>query len=112
MVFVLIMLISGMAMNVLSDEEVTLTGVVQATNWENEKVIEALLVVTYEEENDEGEVTTYTEDYIIIDDEIGQQLFEHDGETVEVVGIVEEDDNDILYIYVKSFQVINDEEEE
>ncbi len=73
MVFVLIMLASGLTVNVLSDEDVTLAGVVQATDREDKKVIEALLIVTYEEENDEGEVTTYTEDCIIIADEIGQQ---------------------------------------
>jgi len=65
-----------------------------------------------ESEDEEGEISTYTEEYQIYDDEIGQQLFELDGTTVEVHGTLMEEEDGTVIIEVKSFKIIQEENTE
>jgi hypothetical protein len=97
----------------MAQEEEILTGVIKAVQWHDEgDVIAAILVITTNEEDDEGKLTTYVDEYKILDDRIGQQLFKYDGETVEVAGVFLEEDDGIIYLKVKSYRIIESEEED
>jgi hypothetical protein len=97
----------------LAQEEENLVGVVKAVQWQDEsKVIAAVLVVTTDEEDEEGKLSTYIDEYQIMDNRLGKELFEMDGETVKVSGIFVEKDDDTILLQVKSYEIIEAEQEE
>ena len=111
--FVLFSAIILLAPKAYTQEPIVATGVIQANEWDEEgQVFAALLVVVNESEDEEGEISTYTEEYQIYDDEIGQQLFELDGTTVEVHGTLMEEEDGTVIIEVKSFKIIQEENTE
>lgn len=56
--------------------------------------------------------TEYDEDFIVKLDRVGEELFDYLDDLVEVNGYVEFDDDGDRYITVKSFSVIDDEDDE
>jgi hypothetical protein len=109
----MLVLISILAKDSFAQEEEILTGVVKAVQWHDEgEVIAAVFVITSNEEDEEGKLTTYIDEYLILDDRVGQQLFMYDGETVEVSGIFLEEDDGTILLKVKSYRIIESDEEE
>ena len=106
-------LFGGMCNNALAQEEEILIGVVKAIQWLDEgEVIAAVLVITSDEEDEEGKLATYIDEYQILDDRIGKELFELDGETVEVTCIFLEEDDGTILVKVKSYRIIESNNEE
>ena len=114
--FVLIpvaILLGGLYTILLAQEEEILTGAIKAVQWRDESdVIAAAQVITTDEEDEEGKLTTYVEEYKIMNDRIGEQLYKYDGETVEVTGVFLEHDDGSIYLKVKSYRIIESGEEE
>jgi hypothetical protein len=107
-----VILFIGLCNNALAQEEEILTGVVKAVQWHDDgDVIAAVLVVTTDDEDEEGKLTTYIDEYSILDDRIGQQLFKYDGESVEVEGKFLEDDDGVIFLKIISYRIIESEEE-
>ena len=88
-----------------------LTGIVKATEWQDNKVTAALLVITTDEENEEGKLTTYIDQYMILDNQIGKQLFKLNGKKVEVSAVFLEEDNGTVHLKVNSYRILNSDEE-
>jgi hypothetical protein len=55
--------------------------------------------------------TEYDEDFIVKLDRVGRELFDYLDEIVEVTGYVAYDDDGDRYITVKSFEVIEDDDD-
>jgi hypothetical protein len=102
-------LLPGLA---LAQEEEELIGVVKATEWEDDEVVSAVLMVTSEVEDEEGEVSTYIDEYMILDDRTGKELFKLNGKTVEVNAVFLEEDDGTVYLKVNSYLVIDANEED
>lgn len=83
------------ATNVLGADEVTITGTVYAAAWdENENVTAATIVAWTGEE------------YAIVNNAIGQQLFKLDSKDVKATGIVGEDSEGNKTITISKYEVI------
>ena len=110
---ILILFLYGLTTNLVAQEEEIITGTVKANKWNDaEEVISAVLEVVTEDEDDEGKIITYLEEYSIEDNTVGRRLIQLDGETVEVVCKIIENDDGSIYLKVKSFNIIELEEEE
>lgn len=112
-----LIVISVFLNNIFAQDEEILTGVVKATDWQGGEVIAASLVITSDEEDEEGKLTTYIDEYQIIDDQMGKELFELDGEPVVVKGVFLEEDDGIILLKVRSYKLVdsnneNDSEED
>ncbi len=96
----------------LAQEEEQLIGVVKATEWEDDEVVSAVLVITSEVEDEEGEISTYIDEFTILDSKIGKELFRLNGRTVEVSAVFLEEDDGTVYLQVNSYLVIDAKEED
>lgn len=84
----------ALAANVFATDEVTITGTVYAAAWDdNDNVIEAVIT------GEGGE-------YIIVNNAVGQQLFNIAGTDVEVSGVIGEDAEGNQTITVVNYKVI------
>jgi len=107
-----VILLNGLYNSSQAQEEEIFTGAIKAVQWHDEgDVMAAVLVITTNEEDDEGQLTTYIDEYKILNDRIGQQLFKYDGESVEVSGVFLEENDGTIYLKVKSYRIIESEEE-
>jgi hypothetical protein len=99
--------------NLIAQDEETYTGVVKGVEWDDDgNTIAAVLVFDFEEENELGDIETITIEYIIEDDDMGKQLYELVGKTVEVIGVLSEDDEGQNLLKVESFTLINMNDDE
>jgi hypothetical protein len=87
--------------------EEIIIGNVKATQWSTDDgVLAAVLLVSGEEENYEGDVITHIDEYVILDTNTGKELFELDGEIVEVKCIFLEANGGIIYLKINSYSLI------
>jgi hypothetical protein len=101
------------SLSLLAQEGEILTGVVKAVQWlDEEEVIAAVLVVTSNDEDEEGKLTTYIDEYNILDDPVGKELYELDGETVIVKGTFIEKNDGTVLLKVISYKILDLESEE
>jgi hypothetical protein len=102
--------------NLIAQDDETITGMIKGNDWDDDgNVIGAALVFDIEEEDEQGDIEILTTEYLIKDDDMGKQLYEFDGKTVEVIGVVSEDDEGVVFLKVKSFILVdkgNDEAED
>jgi hypothetical protein len=106
-------LMSVLVKDSVAQEEEIFIGVVKAVQWLDEgEVIAAVLVITTDEEDEEGKLSTYIDEYQILDDRMGKKLFELDGETVEVTAIFLEEDDGKILLKVNSYRLIESNNEE
>jgi len=96
----------------LAQDEEKLIGVVKATEWEDDEVVSAVLVITSEVEDEEGELSTYIDEFTILDNKTGKELFRLNGRTVEVSAVFLEEDDGTVYLQVNSYLVIDANEED
>ena len=94
------------------DEEIFI-GLVRSTEWNDAGgVTAAVLKVESEDVDEDGKTITYTEEFVINNDFNGKQLFELDGETVEVTCNIIENDDGLVYLKVISFNLVESDEED
>ena len=110
MLFLISLLVSVVVFsNFLSNEE-TIVGTVLVNEVDNEENVLSVgiqvTVVSEEEEKEEEENYAVTVFYIVADNEMGQELIEFVGETVEAVGVVTTDDDGNQVIEISSYTVI------
>ncbi len=102
----LIFLLSFLLMTGLAEEKVTIAGVVQAVDWdENDEVIAVSITVTETQLNEDGEEEEYTVEYYVDNDEMGQRLLELVGRKISATGIVSMDEDDNYTIHVEKYKV-------
>lgn len=93
--FALVLLSVVCATNVFAGDEVTITGTVYAAAWdENENVTAATIVAWTGEE------------YAIVNNAIGQQLFKLNAEDVKATGVVGEDSEGNKTVTVTKYEVM------
>jgi len=111
--FTLVFLSAFMIQNLFAQDYDEYYAFVRATEYdENNNVVNAVLIVEYEEEDDEGDVNVYKEEYNIEKDTIGKKLFEMDGCTIKFTGIFTEKEDGSAFVKVESFSIINTDEGE
>ena len=105
----LLAIVALAASSVPRTEEVTITGVVNPVEWDDEDNATAVAITVSSEiepEEEEEEPETIEEDYYVADNEKGKELLEHIGKTVEATGTVVEDEEGTKTITVIGFKVI------
>lgn len=85
-----------MAKKKSDDQEITVTGIINSIEWDDDDNITAV------------ELSTDDEDFIVKSDLIGKELFDYVGEEVEVVGTVVKGKGDGDYIKILSYDVLDD----
>ncbi|MBN1352486.1 hypothetical protein JXJ21_24015 [candidate division KSB1 bacterium] len=102
----LFIVFSAFSLNAEMSEE-TITGVVVATDWDDDdNVIAVSISVTIEAEDPSEE--SYTEYYQVANQGKGAELLKLVDEVVEATGDVEVDDDGNKTIYVKSYSVVKE----
>jgi hypothetical protein len=87
-------------------------GQVKATEYDEDgNVINAVIVIEYEEEDDEGNINTYEQKYNIEVDTTGKKLLELDGATIRFIGTFIENDDGSISVKVESFNIISSVED-
>jgi len=81
----------------MGEDEATITGYVSATDWGPDDDVTAVRIET---ENDE---------YDVIDDDIGEELYNLLDCEVEVTGVIQEEKDGTKSIAVTSYEVISEE---
>ena len=81
----------------MGEDEVTITGYVAATDWGPDDDVTAVMIET------EGE------EYEVVGDDIGQELYDFLDCEVEVTGVVEEEKDGTKSISVTSYEVISED---
>jgi hypothetical protein len=76
------------------EKEGTISGVVTATDWDDEDNVIGVSIITDEDE------------YLVEQNRIGEELFDFLDEDVEVTGIVETDPDGTRHIRVAGFEVL------
>jgi hypothetical protein len=77
-------------------DEITITGIVVAVDWDDEAKVTAVSIETDDEI------------YYVSDNPIGKQLLELEGEDVKVTGAVGKDSEDNNTITVKTYEIIKE----
>lgn len=104
----LLLLISFIVQKSFAQEDEDYLAKVKATEYDEDyNVINAVLLVEFEEEDDEGNINTFEEQYKIEVDKIGKKLLELDGATIKFTGTFIENDDGSVAVKVKSFNIIN-----
>ena len=94
------------------DKQVTITGVVEAIDWDSDdNVIEVAIVVSEDtgELDEDGEPIIIDENYYVTMDTKGKELIKYVDKKVQVTGILKiDEDEDTKTITVKNYKVIED----
>lgn len=107
-VFILFIMFLLSGPGVSAQDDTTLTGIVQAVDWnENDEVIAVSVVVTDTEMNADGEEEAYNIEYFVENDENGQNLLTLVGQQVKVTGEIKMDEDGNYSIHIKKYQVID-----
>ncbi|MCB0283851.1 MAG: hypothetical protein KDF60_14795 [Calditrichaeota bacterium] len=85
-------------------KEVTLTGTIDATAFDNTGTV-IQIALSVEEQVNESDVEFVN--YIIVNDNKGKELFHLIGKTVRITGKLSTDKQNNTYITVKEYKVIN-----
>jgi hypothetical protein len=110
---ILILLQFGIIKSSFTQEIIILKGTIEVIKMFDEEEIDyAVLKVISSVTDDEGKISTSIEEYPIEDNAVGKRLYKLDGETVEVTGSIFEDNYGPVWLSVKSFKVIKQEEDE
>ncbi len=90
------------------ESEVTIEGTVIETEWdEDDNVVSVAISVTiFPEDSTEEE---YMIDYLVTENEKGKELVNFVGQDVRATGTAVEDEDGVLVISVRVFEVINEE---
>ena len=91
--------------NLEQEKEATITGEIVAIDWDEEENVTAV-AISVEIVPDDTTEEVYYEEYKVADNEIGMELIELVGKTVEATGIIETDEDENKMIYVKKYSVI------
>ena len=91
-------------------KEVKISGIIQASDWDEDGNVIAVVISVEQEVESEEELMIVTDEYLVFNDETGEKLLELAGESVEVTGQVVTDEDGFKTIYVKKFKVIVEEE--
>jgi len=89
-------------------EEITITGTVTPVEWDEDDNVTAVAISVVIESEDESVDEVETEEYRVVNDEIGQKLLKLEGQTVEATGKIETDEEENKLIHVSSFKVIEE----
>lgn len=90
------------------ENETTIEGTVIGTEWdEDDNVVSVAISVTITPEDSTEE--EYMIDYLVTENEKGLELLNFVGQNVQATGTVVEDDDGVLVISVRVFEVIEEE---
>ena len=91
----------------VDEDEITIVGEVLATQYDDDdNVLEVAICVTFApEDTTEEESVEY---YWIVNDEIGQELLNLVGKTVEATGVVKLDEDDDIIFTVRKYEIIEE----
>lgn len=93
----LVLLFGVCATNVLAANEVTITGTVYAAAWDDKENVTAATIVAW-----------MGEEYAIVSNAIGQQLFKLDSRDVKATGVVGEDSEGNKTITVTKYEIVTE----
>ena len=95
-------------MTTIGDSDVTITGKIVASDWDDEdNVIAVVISVTvFPDDPDEDE---YSEDYLVANNEMGRELLTLVGRSIEAIGKVETDEDGSKTIYIESYSLTMEE---
>lgn len=105
--------LNSMAIVVADDVEETIIGNVVAAGWDEDGNVSAVAIsVVTISENSEGEEEELVDEYMVGQNDKGEELLGLVGMTVEATGIIKSDHDGHKTIFVKTYRVIEDSSDE
>ncbi len=110
-VTVVILTLSACTRSEADKNEVTITGLVEDIDWDDEDNVLAIALTVAVDQEPEDELTE-SEGYLVALESKGKELLNWIGATVKVTGVIETDEEGRKTIYVKEYEVIERQSEE